>query len=330
MIGGDWHRWLQENLERGCNPDELTKILRTNGFAPAAIQQSIALIVGDADAGATASAAPAQVDSRWQHWIQENLERGCSPHELRQILTKNGFSDCSIALMLPGQTHIPAAVMQPDYEALADPPMLQDPPPALREYAPELLQLFTLDDFLSAAECDEIAALTLRQLRPSTVTTEGDYGYRTSSTSDLSELDEPAVAALDLKIARTLGIRPEYSEAIQAQRYEVGQEFKRHTDYFEPGTDEYARFAAERGNRTWTFMVYLNEGMKGGSTRFFAAGETFKPRKGQAVIWNNLYRDGRPNPDTLHAGEPVTAGYKLIITKWFLETGSGPMFFGDE
>jgi prolyl 4-hydroxylase len=45
------------------------------------------------------------------------------------------------------------------------------------------------------------------------------------------------------------------------------------------------------------------------------------------VIWNNLRPDGTVNPDTLHAGMPVLAGHKIIITKWFRERGSGPMFY---
>ncbi len=123
---------------------------------------------------------------------------------------------------------------------------------------------------------------------------------------------------------KTLGIRLAYSEGIQAQRYDVGQQFKAHTDYFEPGTPEYAKFGGNRGNRTWTFMVYLNEGMGGGGTKFFAIDHTFVPKKGQAVIWNNLNPDGTPNAATLHSGEPVTSGHKIIITKWFRELGSGP------
>jgi prolyl 4-hydroxylase len=76
-------------------------------------------------------------------------------------------------------------------------------------------------------------------------------------------------------------------------------------------------------------MVYLNDGMGGGGTKFFAIDHTFVPKKGQAVIWNNLNPDGTPNAATLHSGEPVTAGHKLIITKWFRELGSGPMFYED-
>ena len=44
---------------------------------------------------------------------------------------------------------------------------------------------------------------------------------------------------IDEKICKTLGIRPEYSEGIQAQRYDVGQQFKAHSDYFEPDTNVY-------------------------------------------------------------------------------------------
>ena len=186
------------------------------------------------------------------------------------------------------------------------------------------LQLYTLDDFMTDRQCDDVVALIGEQLRPSTVTlASADRYFRTSSTCDLSLIPSEVVAALDERISETLGIRLAYSEGIQAQRYNVGQEFKAHTDFFEPGTDEYQEHAAERGNRTWTFMVYLNEGMEGGGTRFAVIGKTFQPRKGQALIWNNLYLDGTPNYDTLHSGMPVARGHKIIITKWFRERGHG-------
>jgi prolyl 4-hydroxylase len=42
-----------------------------------------------------------------------------------------------------------------------------------------------------------------------------------------------------------------------------------------------------------------------------------KPKKGTAVIWNNLGPDGAPNYNTLHAAMPVEEGHKAIVTKWF-------------
>jgi prolyl 4-hydroxylase len=162
-----------------------------------------------------------------------------------------------------------------------------------------------------------------------TVESPTDKYYRTSSTSDLALLNNKTVEALDEKIARMIGIRPAYSEGIQGQHYAVGQEFKQHTDFFEPDTDEYIKFAGSRGNRTWTFMVYLNDVPKGGGTHFINLKHVFQPKKGQAVVWNNLYEDSTPNYDTLHAGMPVLEGEKTIITKWFRERGHGPMFYTD-
>jgi prolyl 4-hydroxylase len=218
----------------------------------------------------------------------------------------------------------------PDYNAIAAPPLIRSSLAGLRQINTDKLQLFTLDNFLSAAECSEIVDLINLHLRPSTVTIDSeDTHFRTSRTCDLSLLNHPVVNAVDEKIGRTLGIRLAYAEGNQAQRYDVGQQFKAHTDYFEPGTDEFATFGGRVGNRTWTFMVYLNEGMEGGGTQFVAIDRLFQPRLGQAVIWNNLYPDGRPNRDTLHSGTPVTAGHKIIITKWFRAKGRGPMFYSE-
>jgi prolyl 4-hydroxylase len=74
-------------------------------------------------------------------------------------------------------------------------------------------------------------------------------------------------------------------------------------------------------------MVYLNDDMEGGATRFAVISRAFQPRKGQALIWNNLHPDGTPNRDTLHSGMPVARGHKIIITKWFRERGAGPMLY---
>ena len=276
-----------------------------------------------------------RLDDSWKGWLKENLDRQCNPEELLSTLLGAAFSVDSIRECMgdkfPANSSLLAGASPPalDYQALAT-VRLTRPGSGLKAkmLVTDKLQLYVLDDFLSGPECDAIVEIISQSLRPSTVTIESnDKYFRTSSTSDLSILNPPAVQALDEKIAQTLGIRLPYSEGIQAQCYEVGQEFKRHTDFFEPGTDEHDKFGGERGNRTWTFMVYLNTVPKGGGTKFFAIDKTFYPQKGRAVVWNNLYPDGTVNRDTLHAGLPVEEGHKVIITKWFREKGMGPMFF---
>jgi prolyl 4-hydroxylase len=73
-------------------------------------------------------------------------------------------------------------------------------------------------------------------------------------------------------------------------------------------------------------MIYLNTTEAGGGTHFTAIDTILYPQAGRAVIWNNLYADGSPNPDTIHHGMPVERGTKVIITKWFRDKGVGSMF----
>jgi len=262
------------------------------------------------------------LDASWKAWLKENIERGCSRPELVQILRTNGFSLSSIQQNMGDAFPLDT----PPQDPLQPPRLVRKPPRTLHKVPTDELDIYTLDDFLSVKECDRLVALINHHLRPSTVTIESsDQKFRTSQTCDLSLLRSPVAVGCDEKIAKTLGIRLPYSEGIQAQRYDVGQQFKAHTDYFEPGTPEYAKFGGNRGNRTWTFMVYLNDVESGGATNFIALDHAFEPIKGRALAWNNLHTDGTVNPDTAHAGLPVTAGHKIIITKWFRERGKGAM-----
>ena len=73
-------------------------------------------------------------------------------------------------------------------------------------------------------------------------------------------------------------------------------------------------------------MVYLNDVESGGETEFVRLKKTIKPKKGTAIIWNSLNKDGSDNHNTLHQAHPVRSGFKSIITKWFRTKGQGPMF----
>ena len=64
-------------------------------------------------------------------------------------------------------------------------------------------------------------------------------------------------------------------------------------------------------------MAYLNPVEAGGATAFTQLGIQIEPQPGALLLWNNALPDGRPNPATLHAGTPVVAGVKYIITKWY-------------
>ena len=124
---------------------------------------------------------------------------------------------------------------------------------------------------------------------------------------------------IDNRICNLVGIANKFSEPMQGQFYDVGQEFKPHTDFFEE--KELKDNLRLLGQRTITVMIYLNSTELGGETTFPRINQKFTPEKGKAIIWSNLNFDYSPNHYSLHHARKVLRGYKAIITKWF-RTGS--------
>jgi len=181
------------------------------------------------------------------------------------------------------------------------------------------LELFIVRNFLDPPTCAALIERIDEKRRPSEIADDqGIASFRTSETCDLDWRD-PVVAEVDRRIADLLGLSLKASEPLQGQRYAPGQEFKPHTDTFEPGGYDYYLHTASTGQRTWTAMIYLNEPEEGGATRFKRIGKTIQPELGKLVAWNNLLADERPNPATLHQGMKVRRGAKYVLTKWFRE-----------
>lgn len=181
------------------------------------------------------------------------------------------------------------------------------------------IEMFVKREFLSVEECQALIALIDAERRPSTVANHnGDNYFRTSETCDLS-YDHGPVAALNDKLAQISGIDPIYGEPLQGQRYEVGQEFKPHTDYFDPQQPDFEKYCTVSGQRTWTFMIYLNDVEAGGATRFKVIDKIMQPERGKLLAWNNRRPDKSLNPATLHHAMKVRRGVKHVITRWYRE-----------
>jgi prolyl 4-hydroxylase len=119
-------------------------------------------------------------------------------------------------------------------------------------------------------------------------------------------LENPAIHALNRRLAAASGSAPAQGEPLQVLRYRPGGEYKPHFDAI-PG------FANQRA---MTFLVWLNEGYEGGETFFPTPGLKLKGRTGAAILFRNVGAEGRRDPDAGHAGLPVTQGKKLIASRW--------------
>ena len=177
-----------------------------------------------------------------------------------------------------------------------------------------------IENFLSTEECQGLIDLINQNNIQSTVSSyergREVSDFRTSSTSHLDGSNE-LVRRIHQRIADYLQLSLLKGEPLQGQLYQAGQYFKAHNDYFHPGIS-YNTHCLSSGNRTHTFMIYLNEGMQGGETDFPILGVKFTPKMGKAISWPNM-KGNQVFPPTLHEGCPVTSGNKYIITSWWRE-----------
>lgn len=182
-------------------------------------------------------------------------------------------------------------------------------------------QIYIQPGFLSKSECQEIMTEVDKDLHPSAVSNPEDRilvsDYRTSSSCFFDYHSGKTGFEIDKKINRYLGIDPFIGETVQAQKYEPGQYYKEHHDYYDPFSEEYKTYTEWMGQRTWTFMVYLNDVEEGGETYFKHLNMKVKPQTGLAIFWNNLWPFGWPNYKTLHEALPPISGNKYILTKWY-------------
>ncbi|MGZ8284255.1 MAG: 2OG-Fe(II) oxygenase [Allosphingosinicella sp.] len=180
------------------------------------------------------------------------------------------------------------------------------------------LEIFLMRGLLDEGECAQLISHTDEKRQPSGLLAPAEPDFRTSETCCFSDRVE-LVSRVEARIDAIMGIDGPYGEKVQGQRYAVGQQFKAHHDFFhtdQPYWPEQQRIA---GQRTWTAMAFLNVPEAGGKTFFPAIGLRVTPRRGNLLIWNNLYDDKRPNRASLHQGLLVEAGVKYVLTKWYRE-----------
>ena len=192
-----------------------------------------------------------------------------------------------------------------------------DADPKVYRVETEKADLFAVGDFLTPTECQQLCLMVDASARPSSLHELGyDSGFRTSYSGDLDPRDD-FVKTISKRIDRLLGVKGVVGEAIQGQRYEPGQQFKPHNDWFYTSESYWEGEKKRGGQRSWTTMVFLNDVEEGGDTHFTDIGIKIEPKTGVLLAWNNALPDGRPNEATIHAGTPVVKGTKYIITKWY-------------
>lgn len=196
---------------------------------------------------------------------------------------------------------------------------------------------FVYEGFLTDEECNHLISLAKSELKRSYVA-DSETGksklseVRTSSGMFIPKGKDPIVSGIEDKIATWTFLPKENGEDIQVLRYEPGQKYDPHFDYFADKVN-----IVRGGHRIATVLMYLTDVEKGGETVFPSAevmshrrsvatdteysecgrqGPAVKPRKGDALLFFSLHPDAVPDTKSLHAGCPVEEGEKWSATKW--------------
>jgi len=167
-------------------------------------------------------------------------------------------------------------------------------------YSPRVRYLHQL---LSPEECEHIIRVATPRFSRSPV--RGSVTrVRTSSTAMLGGTGDAVVSAVRRRIARFSGYAENLLEPLQVVKYQQGQKYEGHHDFFDVCDVEDKRY---NGRRQVTFLIYLKgmpPGESGGGTAFPELKLEVAPEQGSAVVFNDCLDNGDEDQRSLHAGLP--------------------------
>eukprot|EP01064_Diplonema_japonicum_P031255 TRINITY_DN552_c0_g4_i1.p1 TRINITY_DN552_c0_g4~~TRINITY_DN552_c0_g4_i1.p1 ORF type:complete len:443 (+),score=53.04 TRINITY_DN552_c0_g4_i1:65-1393(+) len=187
-----------------------------------------------------------------------------------------------------------------------------------------------IPDTVSEKDAEDIVARSNSQLQRSLVANDekhtnesGVKNVRTSSGAWLGDDFEPAKRLRD-KLEKMTGVSRKNFEMLQILRYQPGQKYGSHVDYFHP-----AAYGKKNWNRMATVITFLTTVKSGGESNFPLAHSFVKshsdctrglrvhPVIGHSVLFYSMRPDLNFDHYSLHGGCPVGEGEeKWVAVQW--------------
>ncbi|XP_048020119.1 prolyl 4-hydroxylase subunit alpha-1-like isoform X2 [Megalobrama amblycephala] len=184
--------------------------------------------------------------------------------------------------------------------------------PVKEEVEWDVPQIIRYHDIISDREIEILKNISRPQLSRSEVYQDGrgTVTKQRLSQSVFLEYDDPMEALVSQRIADATGLSMKKAEPLHVQNYGIGGRYEPHYDALKTVNDRIA-----------TFLIYMSDVEIGGATVFPEVGVAVQPKKGSAVFWYNLHKNGKLDLKTKHAGCPVLVGNKWVANKWICEFG---------
>ena len=191
-------------------------------------------------------------------------------------------------------------------------------------------RVYLLPDFISTEVASGIVDAARKKLHRSKVARgvneQGKSETDQVRTSSGAWLDDgcPEAKMLRDHIEKLSGVRRGNFEMLQILRYEKGQKYGAHVDYFHP-----AAYGKQNWNRMATVITFLTNVTAGGESAFPTAHNTAQngkdcshglrvtPYLGTAVLFYSMRRNYNFDPFSLHSGCPVEGDdEKWVAVQW--------------
>lgn len=285
LLNSSWFDWLQTNLNKGCDHSELVKIMFDNCG------------ISDND-GFEIIKAMQNTEGRHRKEFEEQLK----------ISNNFTYEDSFI--------NTQSNIINIDGHEIRI---------AMKHDKPTVI-LF--DNVLTSDECDDLIELSRLKLKQSKVvdnrTGESVLNkHRTSTSTEYKNGENDLIQKIEARIATLMNQPIENGEGFQVMNYQVAAEYRPHFDFFDPKQKGSVQHLERGGQRVATMVIYLNDVEAGGGTGFPEIGLTVNAKKGSAVYFEYCNSKGQLDKKTLHAGCPVDAGEKWILTKWVRQNKFG-------
>jgi len=171
-------------------------------------------------------------------------------------------------------------------------------------------------DFATPSECARLILLAQDKLNRSTVTDslgkEFVFAERTSNTFVVNATHNAHVADIYSRVALLTGQSTITNiEQFQVVRYVSSQAYGPHFDWF-----HLPHRRSVNAQRRYTIFVYLNDVSHGGETHFPEIQQSFQPRRGDALFWENCATEELCHLLSFHQAKPVIDEVKYGLNIW--------------
>ena len=305
-----------------ANLTTLGKRLRVGEGVPVSVDKGIATLRDAAARGSGEAAALLSVCAAWGLGQPRNIEAALD-HLTRaaQLAWQPAYRE--LELLARDSAADPATLRRK-----VDLASWRSAPAARVQF--EKPRIVVIEQFASAEECNWLIG------RAASGALQRAKVYRGSSTAQVAETRtnremsftifnaDVVLSLIRDRIAAVAGTPVSHFEIAKLLHYSPGEQFALHADFIEAKTPELARELAARGQRSATFLIYLNDGYEGGATQFPRLSWQYRGGRGDALLFSNVDANGAADYDTIHAGMPPTSGEKWVLSQWVRTRPVGP------